>query len=287
VSAQKGAIITGASSGFGRLTAEAFASNGWHTYGAVRNIDSLNAKAAKALRASGITAVELDVTDDASVEKAAAVVLDEVGAVDVLVNNAGIGAFGIQEAFTPEAVERQFAVNVVGTLRVNRAFLASMRERRSGLVVYMSSRLRRYVVPFMGLYAASKWAMEALAEVSSYELAPFGIDVAIVEPAVYPTGLVAKDAGADDPDRVSSYGDVARYRDALDDALNRAMEGRDPGDVAREIVRLAELPPGRRPLRTAMPTTPEMDANNAALASYQNQLLHSYGLQDLLSQIIG
>jgi NAD(P)-dependent dehydrogenase (short-subunit alcohol dehydrogenase family) len=230
--------------------------------------------------------VELDVTDDASVEGAAKLVLDEAGGVDVLVNNAGIGLFGIQEAFTPAAVEQQFAVNVVGTLRVNRALLPSMRERRSGLVVYMSSRLGRYVVPFMGLYAASKWALEALAEASSYELAPFGVDVAIVEPAVYPTGLLAKDAGADDPDRVASYGDVARYRDALNTAMDRAMNGRDPGDVAREIVRLAELPVGERPLRTAIPATPAMDENNAALASYQRQLMRSYGLEELLPKTV-
>ena len=132
-----------------------------------------------------------------------------------------------------------------------------MRERRSGLVVYMSSKLGRYLVPFMGLYAASKWAMEALAEPhSSYELAPFAIDIAIVEPAVYPTGLFAKDAGADDP--VASHGQVAWYRDALNQALDRAMEGRDPAHIAHGILRLAKLPVGKR-LRTAIPATPPMD----------------------------
>ncbi len=284
---QKVALVTGASTGFGKLTAEAFAATGWRTYGALRDVHSRNADAANALRASGVRVVELDVTDDASVEQAAKVVLDDVGGVDVLVNNAGIGSFGIQEAFTPAAVEQQLAVNVVGTLRVNRAFLPSMRARRVGLVVYMSSRLGRYLVPFMGVYSASKWALEALAEASSYELAPFGIDVAIVEPAVYPTGLLAKDAGADDPDRAASYGEVVRYADTLNHALGAAMQGRDPGEVAREIVRRAELPVGERPLRTAMPATPAMDDNNAALATSQRQLLLSYGLQDLLPKTVG
>ena len=279
---QQVAVVTGTSSGFGKLTAETFASSGWRVFAGLRDVDSRNAEAADALRERGITVVGLDVTDDASVAGAVRAVLDQAGAVDVLVNNAGIGAFGIQEAFTPAAVEQQFAVNVVGTLRVNRAFLPSMRERRSGLVVYMSSRLGRYVVPFMGLYCASKWAIEALAEASSYELAPFGIDVAIIEPAVYPTGLLAKDVGADDPERVASYGDTARFREALTGALQSATEGRDPGDVAREVVRLAELPAGERPLRTAMPATPAMDENNAAVAAYQRQLLKSYGLQELL-----
>ena len=287
MTSQQVALVTGASSGFGRLTAEAFAARGWTAYAAIRDVDSRNTDAATSLRGSGVRVVELDVTDDASVERAAKVVLNEVGRVDVLVNNAGIGSFGIQEAFSPAAVERLFAVNVVGTLRVNRAFLPSMRARRSGLVVYMSSRLGRYVVPFMGVYSSSKWALEALAEASSYELAPFRVGVAIVEPAVYPTGLLAQDAGADDPDRVASYGEVARYTGALNQALDGASQGRDPGDVAREIVRLAELPASERPLRTAMPATAAMDENNAALASYQRQLLHSYGMQDLLPETVG
>jgi NAD(P)-dependent dehydrogenase (short-subunit alcohol dehydrogenase family) len=256
LASQQVALVTGASSGFGRLTAEAFAARGWRAYAAIRDVDSRNTDAATALRASGVRVVELDVADDASVEQAARVVLDEVGRVDVLVNNAGIGSFGIQEAFTPAAVEQLFAVNVVGTLRVNRAFLPSMRARRSGLVVYMSSRLGRYVVPFMGVYSSSKWALEALAEASSYELAPFGVGVAIVEPAVYPTGLLAKDAGPDDPDRVVSYGDVARYTGALNQALDGASQGRDRGDVAREIVRLAHCRPASDPCARPCPRPP-------------------------------
>jgi len=169
---QRVAVITGASSGFGRLTAEALAAAGWRVYAGVRNVADRNADAAKCLRAAGVMVVELDVTDDTSVDAAATRVLEEAGAVDVLMNNAGSGYFGITEAFTPAAIERQFAVNVFGPLRVNRAFLPSMRYRRRGLVVYVSSTLGRYVLPFSGPYAASKWAIEAFAEVSSYELAP-------------------------------------------------------------------------------------------------------------------
>jgi NAD(P)-dependent dehydrogenase (short-subunit alcohol dehydrogenase family) len=166
---QKSVLITGASSGFGRLTAELFAREGWRTFATMRGISSANATPDAELRRVGVDVVELDVTSDASVEAAAAIVASEVRALDVLVNNAGVGSFGIQEAFTPSAVERLYATNVFGPLRVNRAFLPAMRERGSGLVVYVSSVVGRIVNPFGGVYASSKWALEALAEASSYE----------------------------------------------------------------------------------------------------------------------
>jgi NAD(P)-dependent dehydrogenase (short-subunit alcohol dehydrogenase family) len=278
---QHTAFITGASSGFGKLTAEAFVSKGWRVYGGVRNASDRNAEAAKGLRASDILVIDLDVTDDASVRTASRLVLDEVGAVDLLVNNAGVGFFGVAEAFTPEAVERQFGVNVFGALRVNRAFLPSMRDQRSGLVVYVCSTLGRFVVPFGGPYVASKWALEAFAEVSSYELASFGIDVAIVEPGAYPTEISAKFTGADDTARLAAYGDVMSYADVLSAAFAHEKEGRDSHDVARAIVRLAEMPAGKRPLRTPVPESPALDVSNAATASFQHGMLKSYGVQNL------
>lgn len=275
-------VITGASSGFGRLTAEAFLSKGWRVYGGVRNVDDRNAAAAEALRASGAMVIELDVTDDASVQTAAKLVLDDVNAVDVLINNAGSGYFGIAEAFTPEAFKRQFDVNFFGPLRVNRAFLPSMRDRRSGLLVFVSSILGRFVVPFGGPYISSKWALEAVAEISSYELAPFGIDVAIVEPGAYPTEISGKFTGADDSARVASYGDFTRYSDILTAAFAQEREGRDAADIARAVVRLAEMPAGERPLRTPVPENRALDASNAAVASFQHEMLQRYGLQNLI-----
>jgi NAD(P)-dependent dehydrogenase (short-subunit alcohol dehydrogenase family) len=283
---QHTAVITGAGSGFGRLTAEAFVSKGWRVYAGVRNADGRNATAAKTLRASGATVIDLDVTDDASVQTAAKLVLDDVNAVDVLVNNAGSGYFGIAEAFTPEAFERQFDVNFFGALRVNRAFLPSMRDRRSGLVVFVSSILGRFVVPFGGPYIASKWALEAVAEISSYELAPFGVDVAIVEPGAYPTEISGKFTGADDSARVASYGDFTRYSDVLTAAFAQEKEGRDAGDVARAVVHLAEMPAGERPLRTPVPENPALDVSNAAAASLQYEMLQRYGLQKLLPTVV-
>lgn len=279
------AVVTGASSGFGRLSAQTLAASGWTVYATMRNISGKNAAAASALRAAGICVVELDVTSDASVDAAAATIL-AAGPVDVLVNNAGTGHFGVQEAFTPAAVEQQFATNVFGPLRVNRAFLPAMRERKSGLVIYVSSVVGRIVIPFGGVYTASKWALEALAETSSYELAPFGIDVAIVQPGAYPTEIFGNVFGADDAARIASYGDVAKLADVLSAGMDESMKGRDPQDVADAIAALANAPAGTRPLRTIVSDSPPVEAINAAVAPIQREVIKAFGFESLLPKAI-
>jgi NAD(P)-dependent dehydrogenase (short-subunit alcohol dehydrogenase family) len=284
MSEKRTAVITGASSGFGLLTAKAFAAAGWRVYATMRDAAGRNAGVAGELRTLGIGIAELDVTSDASVEAAAKTILTEAGAVDVLVNNAGTAFFGIQEAFTPAAVERQFATNVFGPLRVNRAFLPSMRERRSGLVVYISSGVGRFIVPFGGIYTASKWALEALAETSSYELAPFDVDVAIVEPGAFGTNIFSVISSADDTARVAAYGDVAKLAEARVAGIEASSAGRDPNDVAKVILHLANLPAGARPLRTPVPDNPVVSAINEAVAPIQGKLLESFGLSELAKQ---
>jgi NAD(P)-dependent dehydrogenase (short-subunit alcohol dehydrogenase family) len=279
------AVITGANSGFGRLTAQAFVADGWRVYATMRNAASKNAGAAAELRAAGVSVVELDVTSDASVDAAAKTILAEAGAIDVLVNNAGTGHFGIEEAFTPAAVEAQFATNVIGPLRVNRAFLPGMREKKSGLVVFVSSVVGRFVVPFGGIYLASKWALEALAETLSYELAPFDVDVAIVEPGAYPTEIFGKTFSADDSAVVASYGDVAKISDQVSAGLGESAKGKDPQEVADAILRIAKAPAGQRPLRTSVPPNPAVDGINAATAPIQREVLKGFGLEALLPKV--
>lgn len=283
---QQTAVITGANSGFGRLTAHAFAADGWRVYATMRNTTTTNARAAGELRADGISVVELDVTSDSSVDAAAKTILGEAGAIDVLVNNAGTGHFGIEEAFTPSAVEAQFATNVFGPLRVNRAFLPGMREKKSGLVIFVSSVVGRFVIPFGGVYSASKWALEALAETLSYELAPFGIDVAIVEPGAYPTEILGKTFSADDRAVVASYGDVAKISDQVSAGLGESAQGKDSREVADVIVRIAKAPIGQRPLRTSVPPNPAVEAINAATAPIQREILKGYGLDALLPKAV-
>jgi NAD(P)-dependent dehydrogenase (short-subunit alcohol dehydrogenase family) len=278
MSQQRTAVITGASTGFGRRTAEALAADGWRVYATMRNVEGSNAKFAAELRAQNIDVVELDVTSDASVDAAAKKILAQTGAPDLLVNNAGAGYFGIQEAFTLATVEQQYAINVFGPLRVNRAFLPAMRERKSGLVVWVSSVVGRYVLPFGSIYASTKFAMEALAQASSYELAPFGIDVAIVEPGAFPTEIFGKVVGADDAARVAAYGaDAERLSAAMNERLGSLAADRDPADVARAIVALANAPAGTRPLRTTVPADENADAINAAVEPIQAELVKAFG----------
>jgi NAD(P)-dependent dehydrogenase (short-subunit alcohol dehydrogenase family) len=205
-------MVTGSSSGFGRLTAQTLARQGYIVFATMRGIDGKNAAAATALRdlaareRLALHPLELDVTDDASVENAIAHVLAAAGRIDVVVNNAAVGYVGPIEGFTPEQVRAQFETNVVGVLRVNRAVLPQMRRQGAGLLVYVSSLGGRLVMPILSVYAASKWAAEALAEGARYELASLGIDVVIVQPGAYPTGVAAKLVPPADAARLASYG---------------------------------------------------------------------------------
>jgi NADP-dependent 3-hydroxy acid dehydrogenase YdfG len=134
-----------------------------------------------------------------------------------------------------------------------RPFLPAMRECRSGLVVYVTSVVGRYTFPFGGVYASSKWALEALAESSSYELGPLGVDVAIVQPAAYETNISNSRVGPDDEQRLSGYGAVTPLMANVFGALSSSTQGRDPREVADTIFAIAEQPAGTRPLRTPVP----------------------------------
>ena len=158
----KTVLITGASGGFGRDTAETLFRAGHTVYASMRGAQGKNRKAAEALRKLGIKTVELDVSDDASVKAGVKKVLAEAGKIDVLVNNAGIGSAGVTEAFTAEQAKVVFDTNVIGLLRVTRAVLPSMRRKRDGLIINIGSILGRVTFPFLGIYGASKFAVEAM-----------------------------------------------------------------------------------------------------------------------------
>jgi NAD(P)-dependent dehydrogenase (short-subunit alcohol dehydrogenase family) len=275
------AVVTGTSTGFGYQTAELLVAAGYRVYGTMRDIAGRNAAPKAALEKLGVRIVELDVTDQGSVDAAAAAILADAGRIDVLVNNAGTAHMGVTEAHTPESVERQFATNVVGPVRVNRAFLPTMRAQRSGLVVFVSSVVGRLVVPFTGVYLASKFALEGLAESLSYELRPFGIDVAIVEPGAYATNILNVIIGPDDAARVAAYGETAKIFDQIGESLG-ASAG-DPIEVAQAIVGIAQRPAGTRPLRTVVPTSLPATEVNAAVAPIQRAMLEAYGLSALLA----
>ena len=187
-------LITGASTGFGRDTAETLSRAGHKVLASMRDPEGKDRTHANALRGQNIEVVELDVTDSKSVERTVAAVIAKAGRIDVLVNNAGVAAAGVSEAFTPEQAAALFDVNVIGLLRVTHAVLPHLRRQNDGLIINIGSILGRVTFPFFGLYGASKFAVEALTESFRYEVSQLGIDVALVQPSAYPTQMYASAA---------------------------------------------------------------------------------------------
>ncbi len=183
-------LITGCSSGFGLLTALQFARKGDTVYASMRD----TAKAGeleKAKQAENLTieVVQLDVTDDESVASAVRQVVDAAGRIDVLVNNAGIGASGPVEETDDDEAKEIFETNFFGALRVLRAVLPQMREQKAGTIVNVSSLAGRVGPPFDGIYSASKFALEAASEALYFEVHPFGIRVLLIEPGGFETSI--------------------------------------------------------------------------------------------------
>jgi NADP-dependent 3-hydroxy acid dehydrogenase YdfG len=189
-------LITGASTGFGRDTAETLKRAGHAVFASMREPQGRNRKHADALRRQGIDVVELDVTNDASVQRAVHSVLHKAGRIDVLVNNAGIASAGVTEAFTPDQAKLVLNTNVVGLLRTIREVLPVMRRQVDGLIINIGSILGRVTLPFFGIYGASKFAVEALTDSLRYEVSQLGIEVALVQPSAYPTSTASSHLAA-------------------------------------------------------------------------------------------
>jgi len=183
VSSAKTVLITGASSGIGRATAELFAQNGWNVAATMRSPGTSDLGAAS----ERIKLFKLDVTDQASVDAAVADVLREFGAIDVLVNNAGYGLMGPFEAQTDAQIRRQFETNVFGVLNVTRAVLPHMRERQQGRIVNVGSAAGRLTIPLYSMYSATKFALEGFSEGLWLELRQHNIKVKLIEPGMIKT----------------------------------------------------------------------------------------------------
>src|SRR6516162_7991823 len=153
--------------------------------------------------------LEMDVSNEASVNQAVQQALDRAGRVDVVINNAGIAALGITEAYTVEQFQQVLEVNLFGVVRVNRAVLPAMRRQRSGLLIHVSSGAGRAVVPGCAVYCASKFALEAVADAYRFELSTFGIDSLLVEPGIHRTPILEKFLAPADQNRVAEYGSTA------------------------------------------------------------------------------
>ena len=262
-------LVTGSTSGFGRLTVETLARQGYTVFAGMRAVAGKNAPAAEELRALAereqlaLQIVEIDVTDDASVERAIAVIIETTGRLDVVVNNAGVSYTGPLEAFALEQVRQQFETNVFSVLRVNRAVLPQMRKQGSGLLLQIGSIAGRLALPFQGLYGATKFALEGLTESYRDELAPFGIDAAIIEPGTYPTPIAAKHQIAADTERTALYQAVMDAFTTPFFAENRSATPPDPQEVADAVARVIAQPAGERPLHTVVAPTAQRQAPQA------------------------
>jgi NAD(P)-dependent dehydrogenase (short-subunit alcohol dehydrogenase family) len=222
-------LITGCSSGFGKLAALEFARKGDTVFATMRDTSKggelLEAKEREKLP---LELVELDVTDEGSIQNAVRQVIDKAGRIDVLVNNAGIGAQGpIEETEDAEAKEI-FETNFFGVLNTTRAVLPKMREQRSGTIVNVSSLAGVVCPPFDGIYSASKHALEAMTEALHYEVHPFGVRVALVEPGGFETNIGNTRRT---PRRYTEGSPYAELHQRFEQALTRLPGGGQRGDA--------------------------------------------------------
>ena len=287
-------LITGAATGIGNLTARSLAAAGHTVYASMRDVQGRNAGHANELLELGrregqdLRVVDLDVQSEASAEAAVATILAETGRLDTVVHNAGHLFVGYVEAFTPEDVERLLDINVIGIQRVNRAALPHMRERGSGTLLYVGSTTSVVVPPFLGPYVASKFAADALAQVTAYEVGQFGIETTIVMPGPFTQGTehFPNASRAGDAERTAAYATldplVAR-NEAATTALFPPGVDAHPRAVAEEITRILALPVGTRPFRSVVDFSDAGVAEvNEVLWRAQEQYVTRLGFGELL-----
>ncbi len=215
-------LITGCSTGIGRATADRLARGGWTVYATARRPETI-----KDLADAGARVLALDVTDEQSMRDAVDAVVDEAGAVSVLVNNAGYGLEGPVEETPMEEVRRQFETNVFGLVQLTQLVLPGMRAQRWGRIVNLSSMGGRMTLPGGGFYHGTKYAVEAISDALRFEVRPFGIAVSLVEPGAVATAfgdtavatIVATQPSGSEP---SEY---AAFRALLATKITDAYEG--------------------------------------------------------------
>ncbi|WP_282077534.1 SDR family oxidoreductase [Epibacterium ulvae] len=277
-------LVTGASSGFGRLICETLAGSGHTVFASMRNTKGKNKEHADSLRNRGLQVVDLDVTKSSSVETAVAEILSTQGHIDVLINNAGVASAGVSEAFSDQQVAELFDVNVMGVHRVTRAVLPSMRKNGEGLIVNIGSILGRVTFPFFGIYGASKFAVEALSESYRYELSQLGIDVCLVQPSAYPTQMYASASHPADQNTVAAYGEVGEIPAAMFDHFMTMLSGADapnPQDIADAVSDLVSQAAGKRAARVVVGAGFGADAINTSAAPVQAETVKALGLGHL------
>ncbi|MCB5206799.1 SDR family oxidoreductase [Methylovorus mays] len=288
-------LITGASSGFGRLTAEALARAGHTVYASMRNTAGRNAAVVEQMSAfskdngADLRTVELDVQSQDSADAAVARIIAEAGRIDVLMHNAGHMVFGPAEAFTPEQYAQLYDVNVLSTQRVNRAVLPHLRRQRDGLLIWVSSSSSAGgTPPYLAPYFGAKAAMDAIAVQYARELSRWGIETSIIVPGAFTSGTnhFAHTGTPADAARAAEYeaGPYAGFGEQVQKAFAEIVPAdADAGLVAEAIVKVVDTPFGKRPFRVHIdPTQDGADVGFTVLDRVRAEMLHRVGLSDLL-----
>jgi NAD(P)-dependent dehydrogenase (short-subunit alcohol dehydrogenase family) len=288
-------VISGASSGFGALTARALAHAGHTVYASMRETAGRNAPQVAELKRYAaehkvdLRTVELDVASSASVEAGIASVIADCGRLDVVIHNAGHMSFGPAEAFTPEQFAQLYDINVLSTQRINRAALPQLRKQGKGLVMWISSSSARGgTPPYLSPYFAAKAAMDSLAVSYAGELARWGIETSIIVPGAFTKGTnhFAHSGAPADQARAAEY-DNGPYAGVPQQALQglTALEpaDADAGSVADAIVEVIGMPFGSRPFRTHIdPSQDGCEIVNAVADRVRSEMFRRIGLDDLL-----
>lgn len=285
-------LITGAASGFGRLTTVALAQRDYNVFATMRGLSGPRTEAANSLTEEtaslpgSVSAYDLDVTSDASVSRTVSDILNDHGHIDVVINNAGIIGVGFLEVFGLDQLQRLVDVNVYGAMRVNNAVLPSMRKRASGLLVQITSVVAGYTLPFGAAYAASKAMAERIAEGYRYDLSSLGIDSVILQPGAYPTEIMNKMVAPSHPELLQEYAAAAPIVEKFSENYPNLAFGNSPPNpqfVADTLVQLIETPAGKRPLRTVADAKVGhlAESVNACLRDIQNKLMHELEVSEL------
>lgn len=288
-------VVTGASSGFGLMAAQALAKAGHTVYASMRETTGRNAPQAQGARQFAkdngvdLRPIELDVSSQASADTAIEKIVAEHGRLDVVVHNAGHMVFGPAEAFTPEQLAELYDINVLSTQRVNRAALPHLRKQRKGLLVWVSSSSTRGgTPPYLAPYFAAKAGMDALALSYAAELARWGVETSIVVPGAFTKGTNHfLHAGAPaDKARAQEYaeGPTANLPDvALKGLASLEPPDADPATVAEAIVKVVDAPFGKRPFRVHIdPSQDGAEIVNGVADRVRAELLRRIGLEDVL-----
>jgi NAD(P)-dependent dehydrogenase (short-subunit alcohol dehydrogenase family) len=288
-------VITGASSGFGLLTARALANAGHRVYASMRETTGRNAPQVSALQDYSaknnvdLRPLELDVTSQDSADAAISEIIRDNGRLDVVIHNAGHMTFGPAESFTAEQFAQLYDVNVLGAQRVNRAALPRLRKQGGALLVWVSSSSARGgTPPYLGPYFAAKAAMDSLAVSYSGELARWGVETSIVVPGAFTKGTnhFLHAERPSDKVREAEY-DQGPYAGVPDIALkglaNLEPSGADVATVAQAIVKIVDTPFGKRPFRVHVdPSRDGCEEVNGVADRVRAELIRRIGLSDLL-----